>query len=59
VVPADDYNGLATSLGNLVEKLVVELLGSVARRTGIENITGDQQNVYLLMFDGLDQPAKK
>lgn len=41
------------------EKIVIELLGTVAGRGGVENIARHQQDVHLLLDYGVVEPVKK
>ena len=59
VIACGHHNMFAAGRGQLGQKVVVKFLSAVARRGGIENITGDQEDIDGSIPDGLDQPIEE
>ncbi|MNT74669.1 hypothetical protein D3C72_2135080 [compost metagenome] len=57
IVVAAEHHQLATAAAQLDDKAVVLLAGIAGRRTGVEDIAGDQQRIDLMHAHLLDQPG--
>src|SRR5690554_3470249 len=59
VITGDNHYMSAIRGGHFTEKAVIQLLGAVARRGGIEDVAGNQQHIYPLLFDGCYLPVQE
>ena len=59
MVAGNDDHMSAAGVRSLAEEAVVQLLGAVARRRGIEDVPGHQQYIHALLPKGFGQPVEK
>ena len=56
---ARHHDDVAAGIHDPAEETVVEFLRPVARRAGVEDVPGDDQNVDALLPDGVGEPVQK